>query len=176
MDVGAARRLGSGAMPKLKQKPRKQVAALPIHRDAQGVLRVMLMTSRETKRLIVPKGWPMKGHKDYRAAAIEALEEAGVIGRIHRKPIGAYTYWKRFLDHFEMLRVKVYILEVDRRVKMWREQGQRRFGWFAIDAAADLVDDPGLSTIIRSLPGKLRTRSKPGRVKTPRTSDDAPGP
>ena len=152
-------------MPKAKPKPRKQVAALPVRSDSEGVLRVMLMTSRETRRLIVPKGWPMKGRKDYRAAATEALEEAGLIGRIHRKPAGVYTYWKRFAASFEMCRVKVYVLEVDRQLRIWREQGQRQFGWFSAEAAADLVDDPGLGTIIRTLPKTLRIRPRAGRTK-----------
>jgi 8-oxo-dGTP pyrophosphatase MutT (NUDIX family) len=147
-------------MPKLKLKPKvmKQVAALPVRNDAQGQLRVMLMTSRETRRLIVPKGWPMKGHKDYRAAAIEAQQEAGLVGRIHKKPIGAYVYWKRRTDCFQMIRAKVFLLEVDRQLPVWREQLQRQFAWLDIDDAADLVDDPGLSLIIRKLPKWLKMR------------------
>jgi 8-oxo-dGTP pyrophosphatase MutT (NUDIX family) len=147
-------------MPKLKMKPKvlKQVAALPVRNDAQGQLRVMLMTSRGTRRLIVPKGWPMKGRKDYRAAAIEAQQEAGLVGRIHRKPIGAYVYWKRRPDAFQLIRAKVFLLEVDRQLPVWPEQLQREFQWMQIDDAADLVDDPGLSLIIRKLPKRLKTR------------------
>ena len=84
---------------------------------------MLLITSRDTKRLIVPKGWPMKGHKDYRAAAIEAQEEAGLIGRVAKKPIGHYTYWKRRPERFDLCRVKVYILEVERQLPAWREKG-----------------------------------------------------
>lgn len=141
-----------------KPKVRKQIAALPIRSDAEGRLRVMLMTSRETQRLIVPKGWPMKRRKDHRAAAIEAKQEAGVIGRVHKRSIGSYTYWKRLPERFEFCRVKVFILEVDRQLALWREQEQRRIGWFQVDDAADLVDDPGLSTIIRKLPKRLKRR------------------
>lgn len=146
-------------MPKAKLKPLKQVGALPIRNDASGQLRVMLMTSRETKRLIVPKGWPMKGRKDHRAAATEALQEAGLVGRIHKKPAGSYTYWKRLENHFELCRVKVFVLEVERQLPVWKEREQRRIGWFGPEAAADLVDDPGLSLIIRKLPKQLKLRS-----------------
>src|SRR5262249_33662947 len=40
----------------------------------------MLVTSRETRRWIIPKGWPKRGKSPYRSAAREAFEEAGVIG------------------------------------------------------------------------------------------------
>lgn len=53
-----------------------------------------------------------EGHKEYEAAAIEAEQEAGLIGRIGKEPIGAYTYWKRRADHFDLCRVKVFVLEV----------------------------------------------------------------
>ena len=58
-----------------------QVAALPLTIGEDGVTRVLLLTSRETRRWVIPKGWPMKGCKPYEAAAQEALEEAGVTGQ-----------------------------------------------------------------------------------------------
>ena len=127
------------------------MAALPVKLDAAGRTRVLLITSRDTKRLIVPKGWPMKGHKDHRAAAIEAQEEAGVIGRIGKKSIGSYHYWKRTADHFDLCRVKVFVLEVERQLPAWREKGQRQGAWFLVEEAADLADDAGLVQILRKL-------------------------
>jgi 8-oxo-dGTP pyrophosphatase MutT (NUDIX family) len=150
-------------MAKAKTKVRKQVAALPVKLDEAGTLRVMLITSRETKRLIIPKGWPMKGHKDYRAAAIEAQEEAGVIGRVHKKATGSYMYWKRRPELFELCRVKVFILEVDRQLPNWREREVRQAAWFPVEQAADLVDDPGLVSIIRGLPAQ---RTKKARIRS----------
>ena len=148
------RALGPEA-PRPKLKLKKQVAALPITYGADGTLRVLLITSRETKRLIIPKGWPMKGHKDYRAAAIEAREEAGLVGRVHRKSVGSYTYWKRRVGHFDYCRVKVFILEVTSQLIDWKEKGERHGVWLLVDDAAELVDDPGLVTIIRDLPSVL---------------------
>ena len=144
--------------PKRKPKVRKQVAALPVMVDGTDRLRVMLITSRETQRRIIPKGWPMKGRKDHRAAAIEAREEAGLIGRVHRKPIGSYGYWKRLPDHFVYCKVKVYLLEVSGQLKTWPEQGLRRGAWYLVEDAAELVDEPGLVTLIRDLPSLM-----PGR-------------
>ena len=161
-------------MKQPKPKVKKQVAALPVRIDAAGRTRVLLITSRETQRMIVPKGWPMKGHKDYRSAAIEAQEEAGVIGRVAKKPVGSYTYWKRRPDHFDLCRVKVYILEVERQLPAWREKGQRRAAWFLVDDAADLVDDAGLVTILRGLaevwPRKGARKGPVGRGR-PSTKD-----
>ena len=64
--------------------PRRQYAALP-YRLENG-LEVMLISSRETHRWILPKGWPMKGRKPHAAAAQEALEEAGVVGKVAKEP------------------------------------------------------------------------------------------
>jgi 8-oxo-dGTP pyrophosphatase MutT (NUDIX family) len=112
---------------------------------------VLLITSRETRRWIVPKGWPMKGLRDCDAAAREALEEAGVLGRVRKQPLGSYSYWKRQTGHFELCEVSVYLLEVESQLETWREKGQRELRWFTPEEAADRVDEPGLSTLIRSL-------------------------
>ncbi|MGD1035792.1 MAG: NUDIX hydrolase [Roseiarcus sp.] len=146
-------------MSKPKLKPRKQVAALAVRNDAVGRVRVMLMTSRETKRLVVPKGWPMKDRADHSAAETEAKQEAGVVGRVHRKPIGSYDYWKRLADHFVFCRVKVFLLEFERQLATWKEHDQREIEWFEIEDAAELVDKPGMSAIIRELPKRLKSPS-----------------
>jgi 8-oxo-dGTP pyrophosphatase MutT (NUDIX family) len=154
--LSAEREDRSIEQPKLK--PLKQVAALPVKLHEDGRFRVLLITSRETKRLIIPKGWPMKGHHDHRAAAIEAQQEAGLIGRIHRKPIGSYTYWKRRKDHFDYCSVDVFVLEVEHQLTDWLENGQREALWLPLDDAADLVSDAGLVTLIRDLPSVLARR------------------
>ena len=60
-----------------------QYAALPFRLKPQR--EVMLVSSRETKRWVIPKGWPMKGRKPHAAAAQEALEEAGVSARSRKR-------------------------------------------------------------------------------------------
>jgi hypothetical protein len=49
----------------------------------------------------------MKRKKDPDAAATEALEEAGVVGKVQRKPIVHYVYWKRLARTFEFMTVHV---------------------------------------------------------------------
>ncbi len=138
-------------MGRIKFDPyRPQVAALPV-REGPGGSEVMLITSRETRRWIVPKGWPMKGRKDHEAAAQEAFEEAGITGRIRKHPIGAYTYRKRTGKTFEACRVMVYRLDVDTEVPHWAEGSQRTRRWFALPEAAKVVSEPGLASMILTL-------------------------
>ncbi|WP_341874508.1 NUDIX hydrolase [Methylobacterium nodulans] len=151
---------------KLKKKPQakaavkkalfpkllKQVAALPIRLTQDIGLEVLLVTSRETKRWVVPKGWPMKGMKGHEAAAIEAREEAGVIGRISKKPAGYYTYDKRQPDgRTDPCRVAVYVLTVTEQLETWREKGQREMQWVGSEAATVLLQEPELASLIRDL-------------------------
>jgi len=141
-------------MKKAKRKPgekRSQIAAMPIRHAADGSTEILLVTSRTTRRWIVPKGWPMKGLKDHDAAAREAFEEAGVIGRVSSEPAGRYTYWKRMSDHFVLCKVKLYLLKVEQQLASFSEQHQRDLHWFKLADAADLVDEPELSTAIRRL-------------------------
>ncbi|WP_018263369.1 NUDIX hydrolase [Methylobacterium sp. WSM2598] len=133
-------------------KPLQQVAALPVRRAEDGSLEVLLVTSRETRRWIAPKGWPMKGRKPHRAAAIEAREEAGVTGQISKTPAGHYTYDKRLPDGSAVpCRVAVYVLTVTGELPSWREQGQRDVQWVSSEAAAVLVREPELAALIRDL-------------------------
>jgi 8-oxo-dGTP pyrophosphatase MutT (NUDIX family) len=131
-----------------------QVAALPLTVGDDGVTRVLLLTSRETKRWIIPKGWPMKGRKPSEAAAQEAREEAGLVGRPSKKPIGSYTYFKRRDAHFDLCRVDVYVLTLDKQLKTWREKGQREAQWFTLEEAAELVEETGLVALLQDLARK----------------------
>ena len=128
-----------------------QVAALPLKVGDDGIERVLLLTSRETKRWVIPKGWPIKGRKPFEAAAQEALEEAGVTGHAKKKPIGTYNYFKKREAHFDICRVDVYLLKVEKQLKNWREKGQREAQWFTLDEAADLVQEPRLVALLRDL-------------------------
>jgi len=131
-----------------------QVAALPVRIGDDGNFQVLLLTSRETKRWVVPKGWTMKGRKPWEAAAQEALEEAGVVGRPRKKPIGSYIYFKRREAHFDVCRVDVYVLAFAKQLKTWREKGQREAKWFGLDEAAELVEEPGLVSLLQKLDAK----------------------
>ena len=134
---------------------RKQIAALPFRIAAGGLAEVLLVTSRETGRWIIPKGWPMKSRKPHEAAAQEALEEAGVKGSVRKEPIGQYVYWKRKSDHFVLCRVDVFPLEVSEQLPTWREKGQRDARWFSPEDAAHHILEPDLASLILGLQDHL---------------------
>ena len=129
----------------------RQVAALPIKRDEDGSIRVLLVTSRETQRYVIPKGWPWPGHKDHKAAAREALEEAGIVGKPGKKSIGEYTYDKRRPDGTVPVTVTVFLLEVERELETWPEQHERKRVWLRPTTAAKKVAEPELARIICEL-------------------------
>jgi 8-oxo-dGTP pyrophosphatase MutT (NUDIX family) len=127
---------------------RLQYAALPWRREKSG-LEIMLVSSRETKRWIIPKGWPMSGRSGGAAAAIEALEEAGLIGVVSEAPIGHYFYAKRFSAGAQQLcRVEVFSLRVVRQRDNWLEKGERVTRWFAAEEAITAISDPELGDLI----------------------------
>ena len=131
----------------MKTTHRAQVGAIPV-RGAPGAYEVLMITSRDSGRWIIPKGWPMKGKKDHAAAAQEAFEEAGVAGKVHKRPLGAYTYDKRADGDGRPVRVVVYLLEVVEEKRAWPEKDQRRREWMDPTDAAALVGEAGLSEIL----------------------------
>jgi 8-oxo-dGTP pyrophosphatase MutT (NUDIX family) len=125
-----------------------QSAALAFRRS-EGALQVLLVTSRDTGRWVLPKGWPKAREMLHAAAAREALEEAGVRGKIAHTPIGAYGYGKRLAGGAVVdCRVEVFPLAVERQLKSWSEQAQRTQGWFSPAAAAALVEEPDLADLL----------------------------
>jgi 8-oxo-dGTP pyrophosphatase MutT (NUDIX family) len=126
---------------------RQQFAALPFRRT-DGV-EVLLITSRETRRWIIPKGWPMKGRSPPGTAAREALQEAGIRGRISKTPIGVYSYIKRGLGGQKWpCTVHVFPLEVRVEQQNWREREERTREWFTYIEAAEAVTEPELKRLI----------------------------
>ncbi|MER9263878.1 NUDIX hydrolase [Mesorhizobium sp. M0410] len=129
----------------------RQVAAIPFRLNEHGDVEVMLVTSRTTRRFIVPKGWPMKGKSGRKAATIEAQEEAGVLGKTLKQPAGTYCYWKRLANRFVRVDVVVYLLEVTEELADWEESKRRQRAWLAPADAAVLIDEPDLSTLVRNI-------------------------
>lgn len=139
-------------MVKRRNGAAHQVAALPVHIDDERVARICLVTSRSTSRWIIPKGWPMDGLPDAEAARIEAVEEAGIVGPVLPVSLGSYTYWRRTPVDFQLTRVDVYPLQVERQKKRWKERGERKLAWVGLLDAADRVLEPELSTLLVTLP------------------------
>jgi 8-oxo-dGTP pyrophosphatase MutT (NUDIX family) len=139
--------------PKKKAAKRIQYAALPYRRRDDARTQVMLVTSRESGRWVIPKGWPKKRQSPRASAAREAREEAGVVGEIGKDSIGSYSYKKRMKNGAVVAcEVRVFPLKVKRQQKSWPERGQREIQWFSRAKAAKVVKERALSDIIRSLP------------------------
>jgi 8-oxo-dGTP pyrophosphatase MutT (NUDIX family) len=131
------------------REPRAQYAALPWRRDAAGRVEVLLITSRETRRWVIPKGWPIKGLTSPQSAAREAFEEAGVEGDAAKSKLGTYTYDKRLRSgRMQAVRVTVYALKVATERDTWPEKGQREKLWIPPAEAAQRVDEPDLRALI----------------------------
>ena len=131
------------------REPRAQFAALPWRRAPEGEIEVLLITSRETKRWVIPKGWPIKGMKSPKSAAQEAFEEAGVRGKVGKTPIGAYAYDKRLKNgRLQHVRVAVFALHVETEAETYPELGQREKRWVSVAEAASLVDEPELMVVL----------------------------
>jgi 8-oxo-dGTP pyrophosphatase MutT (NUDIX family) len=145
-----------------------QYAALP-WRHVGRRLEILLVTSRETRRWVIPKGWPINGLAPQEAAAVEAVEEAGVEGEIEATAIGSYRYLKRVKKEQTIpIQVIVFPLHVLRQADSWKEQDQRQLRWFACRRAAALVAEPALKRLIRDFgasrsPGPLASAARLGR-------------
>ncbi len=132
-----------------KRPPTLQVGALCYRRAAKG-LRILLITSRDTGRWVIPKGWPTRKHSEAWAAAREAYEEAGLRGAVSERSIGFYIYSKRVDGGMSFpCIVRVYPLEARERVKQYPETGQRRVKWFSPAKAARKVREPELAHLLR---------------------------
>lgn len=137
----------------LKERMREQFAALCYRmRPDRGLLEVLLVTSRESGRWIIPKGWPMTGKKPHEVAAIEAFEEAGVRGKAKKRPFGYFTYLK-VLDNGQRAPccVQVHLLDVEEISDAFREKGQRISEWVSCVEAARRVREPELKGLFLSM-------------------------
>ncbi len=129
----------------------KQVGALPVRKADNGQIEILLVTSRDTGRWVIPKGWPSKRMTDASAASREAKQEAGVTGKIAAAPFGTYRYRKIEKDSSRLIEVAVYRLAVKTQRKRWPEKVQRNRAWFDLETAARRVREPRLKTLIAAL-------------------------
>ena len=132
-----------------EQPERRQVAALPWRRSADGGVEILLITSRETRRWVTPKGGRMSGKTDAEAAAQEALEEAGIEGTVTDRPLGSFRYLKVLKRRASRwCTVDLYGLEVRAEHPDWQEREERERVWVGREEAARMVDEPDLQALI----------------------------
>lgn len=127
--------------------PHVQYAALPWRRK-NGALEFLLITTRNTKRWIVPKGWPESGQSPGASAAREALEEAGVVGEVAAKPLGTFHYTKRRKTGETLpVQVMLFTLEVARQRRSYPEKHLRQTRWCTPEEALAHISEPGLKRL-----------------------------
>src|SRR5271169_1941963 len=90
------------------------------------------------------------------SAAREAMEEAGLTGRISDRSIGFYHHEKRLADGSTVPgTVETFVFDVEKQFTSWPEQDQRHTQWFELEEAADAVQEAELSAIILRLAALL---------------------
>ena len=140
----------------------------------RGKLEILLVTSRDTGRWIIPKGWPMSGLPPEAAALREAWEEAGVQGRPRATCIGVYNYSKAMGPGRTIpCLVAVYPVKVAQLRDGFPERKERRRKWFAPEKAASKVDEPELQALIL---GFTPTKAGRGNAASPAATDPPPEP
>ncbi len=136
---------------------RMQYAAL-CHRRAKddGALEILLITSRDTGRWVIPKGWPMDGRTASEVAEQEAFEEAGAKGRADPEMLGTFTYQKGLERGVKVpCIVAVHAMAVTHMVSKFKEKGKRKLDWVAPEIAAARVEEPELKVLIRRFAEKM---------------------
>lgn len=129
----------------------RQLAALPWRKNGDGTLQILMVTSRTSQRWLLPKGWPMAGKSLLQAAAQEAFEEAGVTGKMRRKPAGQYRYDKLMKDGTIVpCTVACFGMKVAEQLSEWPEAAQRERQWFSLPDAALAVFEPDLARMLAS--------------------------
>lgn len=152
-----------------------QVAALCWRRQRAEV-QVLLITSRDTGRWVLPKGWAMEGRSPAEAAAREAWEEAGAVGTIGPGSIGHFHYDKLMPGADPVrCRVEVFGLHVESLAAKYPERKQRRRRWFAAQEAALLVNEPDLRALLAALPAGLAGESADGPLAAGADQDHIKG-
>lgn len=132
-------------------EPSGQFGAL-CWRKHRGHVQVLLITSRDTGRWIIPKGWPHDGLTAAGSAAEEAWEEAGVEGVVHETPMGLYSYDKVLKPGVvQPCIVTVFGLRVARLRAKFPERRERRRKWFDAARASRKVAEPELRALLMAV-------------------------
>ena len=134
--------------PFLRRTKHPQMAAM-CHRDTENGREYLLITSRDTGRWIIPKGWPIDGLSPVDTALQEAWEEAGVRGTATSDdPIGTYCYDKGLDDGSALpVEAQVFSIAVTDMLPTFPEAAERTLKWVDAETAASLVNEPELQAL-----------------------------
>lgn len=123
------------------KKPLLKAGGIVVRRE-KGQPRVLLVTSRNGKRWILPKGNVNKGERTSAAALRESREEGCVMGRLAgRAGVAAYTTGKR------RNRVEYFLIAYTREGKGHGEDREVR--WCSLRQAHELLSHAHARRILR---------------------------
>jgi len=126
---------------------------------------MMLITSKGTRRWVLPKGGIKPGRKCFESAADEAFEEAGITGQMSRNCIGIYGYQKSDKKYGVHCTVRVYPMKVTAMLPDWPERNERRREWVAFEVASSRVREKDLKKMIRSFHSSLKGRRSAAKAR-----------
>ena len=128
---------------------RLQIAAL-CYRPGDNEPEILVVSTRDTGRWILPKGWPEKRKPAFETATIEAYEEAGVVGTASHRPLGSFRSFKGLSNGLK-IRTKVVVFKVkfEEQLDVFPEKGQRKCVWMPLSAAIDVVDEINLKRFLQ---------------------------
>lgn len=124
-----------------------QSAALA-YRFEDGTPQVLMITSRNSGRWVLPKGHIEEGQTPRDAVSVEAYEEAGLRGDVGETEIGFYVYKKSDRPDVSKFKVAVYPMKVTNIEEDWPEKKKRRRKWMDFQTAADSVNEPSLKVLL----------------------------
>ena len=138
-----------------KRDVRTKFAAL-CWRHHKKETQVLLVTTRRTRRWILPKGWPVDMATPVEAAQAEAWEEAGVKGKAKPICVDIYSSTKDLPDDTTLpIVVAVFPMEIKTIADDWPEKKERKRKWFSLSKAASVVQEPELASILKYFEPKL---------------------
>lgn len=139
----------------MSKKPFKEQCAVLAYRPSKKGAKIVLVTSLETHRWVLPKGNIVDGLSARDSAKLEAFEEAGVEGSPEKQAFGTYEYEKTEIKGGGLCRVSVFPMVVDRILDKWPEKDARKREWMTIDKAAEAVNEGDLRDLILRFGKKL---------------------
>ncbi len=119
-----------------------QAAAIPVY---NGML--CLISTRNKKRWIVPKGHINPEQSPAEAALQEAWEEAGLLGAVDAEPLGRYVYEKSA----SLFQVTVFLMHVHQEIEDFPESLSRQKIWLPFQDAVNRLHDPQLQKIAQGI-------------------------
>ena len=137
---------------------RVQSGVLAYRVDSGGRHTVLLISKRRSNGWGIPKGHLAPMLSLAQNAAKEAFEEAGIEGRIAKKAAGVLHLHKHSGLHPVVFEVWVHLLEVTRELEEWPERAERRRRWVPPREAAEILREPLLVQLCKSLEAPSRAR------------------